>query len=149
MIDENEQQIINTLLKISNKLSFISKQAKDYGTGETLFPSEIHTIVAIDKNPGLNLTELSETLGVSKSATSKFIKKISQSGYIIKSKATNNRRDVIFNLTQKGKIASKGHEDFSHTKLAKMYNSIKNSSNNDIKIINEFLSGFFNQLDDI
>ncbi|MCT4566481.1 MAG: MarR family transcriptional regulator [Maledivibacter sp.] len=130
---------IEFLLRVNNKLNLISKEPRDFGTGDFLYSTEIHTIVAISKTPGTNLTQLAETLGVSKSAASKFIKKLIAKHYIIKSRPVDNQREVIFNLTDKGKIAFQGHERFSSETFKRVYSILEDSKEREIVTIENFL----------
>lgn len=146
---KNYSEIIAHILKVHNKLNLISKKPRDFGTGDLLYSTEIHTIVTIMKNPGNNLTELSYNLGVSKSATSKVIKKLLQKEYIIKSRPRDNQKEVIFNLTYKGKIAFKEHEKFSKEAFKKVYTILENTNNMEFKIIKSFLQELSYELDKI
>lgn len=130
---------IEFLLRVNNKLNLISREARDFGSGDLLYSTEIHTIVAIGKNPGTNLTQLAEMLGVSKSAASKFIKKLIAKHYIIKSRPVDNQREVIFNLTDKGKIAFQGHERFSSETFKRVYSILEDSKEREIVTIENFL----------
>jgi DNA-binding MarR family transcriptional regulator len=130
---------IEFLLRVNNKLNLISREARDFGSGDLLYSTEIHTIVAIGKTPGTNLTQLAETLGVSKSAASKFIKKLIAKHYIIKSRPVDNQREVIFNLTDKGKIAFQGHERFSSETFKRVYSILEDSKEREIVTIENFL----------
>ena len=138
MLMNNKYMIVETLLKINNKLSEMSAIPRDFGAGDLLYSTEIHTIVAIDKNPGINLTELSSILGVSKSAGSKFVKKLLVKDYITKSKAVDNQKEVLFNLTKKGKIASKGHDEFAKIKFEKLY-GVVDIHKQKLELISNFL----------
>lgn len=68
-----DNNIVNLVYKTHKKLQELESTPKDYGTGEFLYASDVHTICIIAKYPGLNLTEISKRLEISKSATSKFV----------------------------------------------------------------------------
>jgi DNA-binding MarR family transcriptional regulator len=137
---------MDPLLKIYSKMNELSKVPKDFGTGELLYTSEIHTIAVIGKNPGTNLTQIADILGVSKSATSKFVKKLLTKNYITKNKATNSNREVMFHLTDKGEIAFKGHEAFKVTIFNDVNKIIENTSEEELQIIEKFLSAIYQAL---
>ncbi len=99
-------------LRIVNKLNIIEKKPKDFGTGDKLFPTEIHTIEAIGKNSGINITELAAALGVSKAAVSKIANKIVEKEYAKKYKSPDNEKEVLLKLTGKGITAFKVHEAY-------------------------------------
>lgn len=141
--------VIDKLLRVNNALNCISKKPKNFGTEDLLYNSEIHTITAIKNNPKINLTDLSLYLGVSKSATSKFINKLLSKGYITKDKAIDNKKSVLFTLTEKGTLAANGHEKFSHIVFKDIYISLDNKSKTDIDVISNFLDDIYNTLEKI
>ena len=61
-----------------NKIIRSESLPRDFGTGEPLFTSEIHTLCVIGTAPGINITDLSVRLGVTKGAISKIAKKIEE-----------------------------------------------------------------------
>jgi DNA-binding MarR family transcriptional regulator len=97
------------------ELERLEQTPRDYGTGRLFYASEIHTLVCIGENPYLNLTNLAEKLQVSKSAASKFVKKLIASGCIEKTKSPDNSKDVLFHATPEGKCAIRGHRAFEET----------------------------------
>ncbi len=128
-------RILESLFVVHNKLNEIAATPRDFGTGDLLYYTEIHTLVVIAKRPGINLTQLSKSLGVSKSAASKFVKKLLHKDYLVKSKAVDNQREVLFNLTPKGICAYQGHELFSEKKFDDVYKLIKKYSSDSEAII--------------
>jgi DNA-binding MarR family transcriptional regulator len=93
-------------------LAAIEEEPRDYGTDRLFYASEIHCLVCIGENPGINLTTLALKLEVSKSAASKFVGKLLASRCITKTKAADNARDVLFSVTAKGRRAVEGHRKF-------------------------------------
>lgn len=107
-----KNEIIGLYMKSVELMKEIESKPRDFGTGDLLYSSTIHTLVQIGKNPGINLTNLAEKLDISKSAVSKFIKQLLALSLITKSKDINNRKEVFFYLSEKGVTAYKGHESF-------------------------------------
>lgn len=101
-------------------LSKLENMPRDYGTGELLFASDVHTVAAIALRPGANLTELSVELGISKAAVSKFVVKLMRRGYVEKEKNKADRREVRFRLTDKGARAADGHARFAEEAFGKL-----------------------------
>nr|WP_319777211.1 MarR family transcriptional regulator [uncultured Sphaerochaeta sp.] len=90
----------------------MERSARDYGTGEGLFSSEIHTVTAVVHSPGINLTQLAGNMGISKAAVSKFTSRMIKRGYIKKSRSGSNQKEVLFYATEKGRSAAQGHAAF-------------------------------------
>lgn len=58
------QTLIDLFLKILHLYSVIGRKPKDYGTGDLLYFTEIHTITMVGKNNEINMTRLAEIMGV-------------------------------------------------------------------------------------
>lgn len=109
--------IFDTLLhKVVNKLKRIEKKPRYFGTDDLIYPSEIHTIEALGRHPGINVTELAAIQGITKGGVSQLIQKLEAKKMVIKMKNVASDREVYLKLTEKGMIAYKGHEDF-HSRI--------------------------------
>lgn len=115
---------------------------RDFGTGDLLFSSEIHTLQAIGKNPEINLTDLSILLDISKSGTSKFIRKLLEKDLIVKGRPLNNKKEVIYTLTEKGRIAYQSHEAFDKKMFGTIHDILSELTDEE----NEFLESFLSKL---
>jgi len=135
---------INNIIKLYFKtvegFREIEKKPKDFGTGDLLYSSEIHTIEQIGNHSSINLTVLSEKLGISKSAVSKSIKKLLLKDLITKSRRLDNDKEVIYNLTVKGLIAFSGHEEFSKTTFQSIRNLLSELNDEQKNFMEMFLS---------
>jgi len=89
---------------------------RDYGSGDQLNFSDIHAIVAVGHNPDMNITDLAEFMGLSKSSISQIISKLSEKSLVRKFRSEGNNKEIRLCLTPRGKIAFLGHEQF-HAKL--------------------------------
>jgi DNA-binding MarR family transcriptional regulator len=136
------ERIVELYFKSIRGFNEFESIPRDFGTGDLLYSSEIHTLQAIGKNADINLTELAEKLDISKSGTSKFVKKLLEKGLIIKSKQVGNKKEVAFNLTKKGLAAYLGHETFSKEMLNSIYIVLSHLDGNQI----DFLESFLNEL---
>lgn len=112
-------EITEQFLRVVNKFSRLHSEPRDYGDGNMLYPSEIHTLGCIGRNPRVGVTELAEKMGVTKSAISQMISKLIKKDLLIKAKAVNNDKNVFLILTENGEIVNKGHEEF-HKELNKI-----------------------------
>jgi DNA-binding MarR family transcriptional regulator len=105
------QTLIDLFLKILHLYSIIGRKPKDYGTGDLLFFTEIHTITMVGKNKEINMTQLADMMGVTKGAISQTIRKLVIKKFITKSN-TNNKKEINLKLSDKGQIVYKGQESF-------------------------------------
>lgn len=108
------------VLAIADLIDVGHKEGVDYGSGDRLSPVEAHTIQAVGDNQGLNLTALAQAMKVTKATMSERVKKLSRQGLLRKSKALDNRKEVLITLTEKGRLVHKGHEEM-HRKMFKLF----------------------------
>ncbi|MGD0754429.1 MAG: MarR family transcriptional regulator [Bacteroidales bacterium] len=105
------QTLIDLFLKILHLYSVIGRKPKDYGTGDLLYFTEIHTITMVGENKEINMTRLAEIMGVTKGAISQTIRKLVHKNLILKSNSTN-KKEFNLKLSPKGKTVYKGQESF-------------------------------------
>ena len=105
------QILIDLFLKILHLYSVIGRKPKDYGTGDLLYFTEIHTITMVGKNKEINMTQLAEMMGVTKGAISQTIRKLVHKNLILKSNSTN-KKEFSLMLSEKGNIVYQGQETF-------------------------------------
>ena len=105
------QNLIDQFLKILHLYSVIGRKPKDYGTGDLLYFTELHTITMVAGNNEVNMTKLSEMMGVTRGAISQTINKLVNKGLIVKTNLTN-RKEVNLKLSEKGWIVVKAQESF-------------------------------------
>jgi len=82
--------------RIQNKIAAIEKSPRDFGSGDLLYRSEIHTLMAIGENPGANVTDLASHSGISKSAVSQMVNKLSHRNLVENTAVLTMRRKFSF-----------------------------------------------------
>ncbi len=92
---DRRAKIIGLLLQSVNLFNEIEKQPKSYGTDELLYNSEIDTLMVIGTAGSINLTGIARDLEISKSGTSRFVKKLLDKKMIWKGKKEGNDKEVI------------------------------------------------------
>jgi DNA-binding MarR family transcriptional regulator len=105
------QELIDLFLKILHLYSVINRKPKDYGTGDLLFFTELHTISMVAGNREINMTRLADIMGVTRGAISQIIRKLVRKELIIKDNI-NNRKEVILKLSAKGMKVLKEQDSF-------------------------------------
>ncbi|VFQ46807.1 MarR family transcriptional regulator [Desulfoluna butyratoxydans] len=102
--------------RVMNKMKRIEQKPRYFGTDILLYPSEIHTIEAIGKNPGINVTDLAALQGVTKGAVSQVIRKLVDKEMVIRMKDEKSDREVLLVLSPTGKTANAAHQKF-HSRI--------------------------------
>ncbi|PKL23201.1 MAG: hypothetical protein CVV47_15990 [Spirochaetae bacterium HGW-Spirochaetae-3] len=131
---------IGLFLKGHRALSEMEAAPRDYGTGELLYASEVHTLECVAEAPGINLTGIAARLEVSKSAVSKFVGKLMAAGYLDKSRAPDNAKEVNFTLTERGAIAVRGHREYRRRAFGPLFDAEARLSPRETEIVSSFLS---------
>jgi len=120
--------LINRVIKVMNIFIAIDRRPYQFGITEVLYPSEIHCIEAIGENEGLNVTDLSDRLGVSKAAISQIIKKLENKGFVKRYKAGRNDKETLSRLTKKGRTAFDGHKEYHTSRDKEIIEMLKKMS---------------------
>lgn len=94
--------MIEKFVRICNKYSVVSSKPRNYGTGELLYPSEIHMLNYISNKQEQNISEIGRYFSISRSAASQTIMKLEKKGLCTKSKR-DNRRNIYIDISDKGK----------------------------------------------
>ncbi len=103
------ETVIHVFEKTMNKYIATEKKPLDYGVGCLLYRAEIHTIDAIGGHAQINITGLSNYLGVTKSAVSQMIDKLVKKGMVNKHVLSKSDTEVALSLTDNGKQVYAGH----------------------------------------
>ena len=106
------EKLLGVLNRVVGRLAAMQQAPREYGTGVPLHGGEIHTIQAIGKSVGVNVTELAEKMGVTKGAVSQMVSKLAQKGMVRKARAQNNAKEVLLSLTELGRIGLRNHDKF-------------------------------------
>lgn len=106
---KQSEYIIEIMTRIINKASSLMTEPRHFGTEDVLYASEIHMLDIIGKNPGINVTEIADKLGITKGAVPKIIRKLMDKNLIYRYQTKGNKKIVLFKLTDKGHIAFHCH----------------------------------------
>lgn len=139
---DRSADLINQFSIVLNKFTALEKSPRDFGTGDKLFPSEIHVVEAIGKKPGINMTDLASVLGISKPAVTQIIGKVLKKNLVERYNGKDNRKEVLLKLTKSGGIAFLGHQEFH----ARMDTAINNRFGRFTSREFDFLSEIFGDM---
>ncbi|MDU2065146.1 MAG: MarR family transcriptional regulator [Sporomusaceae bacterium] len=112
---EQRKEMLESIFRLSKKFFETMKQPNKFGTDQLLYSSEIHTLEMIGKHPGITVTELADRQGISKSALPKLVHKLIQKDLIYRYQETGNKKNILLELTDKGRVAVQHHFEFHET----------------------------------
>jgi len=133
------QYIAAQFVRVMNTYNALEKTPLEFGTSERLYPSEIHMIEAIGKNHGINVTELGNTLGVTKGAVSQKVARLASKGLVVKVKTPFSEKEVSLKLTDMGWVAFEGHEKFHREMYGDFIKYIEDFSSDEVKRFGDVL----------
>lgn len=143
---ENQlQKLIDQFLNILHLYSVINRKPKDYGTGDLLFFTEIHTISMVGKNREINMTRLADLMGVTRGAISQTIRKLVTKDLIVKSNITN-KKEVNLKLSEKGMIVYKGQKSFQNEIFTFAGSLYEQADADDIELVSRLFSAISNNM---
>lgn len=109
-------------IRISKKFQELEKMSIDIGSGEKLYPSELHVIDAIGNGYGNNVTELSKKFGITKGAVSQVVNKLFDKDFLIKERKPGYGKEVVLSLSEKGLKAFKIQNDLHKKRDDEFFN---------------------------
>ncbi|MFO8102502.1 MAG: MarR family winged helix-turn-helix transcriptional regulator [Dehalococcoidia bacterium] len=123
--------------RLINKIARLSQTPSEFGTGERLPLAEIQVIHTVSNAPDITVTELSGQLGLTKGTVSPIVNRLVERGYLTKTRSKQDGRKVKLNLTDKGKTAAEGYEDYAREYVSQYASEI---SFGEWIIVNEILA---------
>jgi DNA-binding MarR family transcriptional regulator len=103
-------ELVATFRNILHVYSILEKQPLDLGVGIRVYLTEIQVVSAIGENPGINISNLADIMGVTRGAISQTVQKLAKKALITRSKE-RNKKEINLDLTPIGKIA---RDEFNH-----------------------------------
>lgn len=133
-------QIMQKFDRVVTIMESMHTPSLSFGTGVSMYRREIHTIQAIGRNPGINVTTLAEYMGVTKGAVSQVIKRLSKKGLVRKTHTSDNAKEVVLGLTELGWIGFHNHEKFHLDTLDIAREYFGDKLNNKLEIIDTVMN---------
>ena len=106
------EKLLEKLEQVSTKMESMHTPTLSFGTGVLMHQKEIHTVQAIGRHSGINITRLAEFKGVTKGAVSQTVKKLVREGLVQKTRLPGNDKEVVLELTNLGWTGFYNHEQF-------------------------------------
>lgn len=143
----NYSEFASLMERMIHKYNQWESIKRNYGTDDLLSRAEIHTIVAIGNNPGINVTKLAEILGITKGAASQMIYKLRDKKTVEKKISPASDTEVILTLTEKGMINYSTHEKYHKETNDESLELLKDIPDPVYDSILKYLSAFENNIE--
>jgi DNA-binding MarR family transcriptional regulator len=105
-----EEQLIMGFRDVFNKMVWLNKFKMEEAL-KGYQSSEVHCIEYIGKNVDSNVTKLADSLYMTRGAITKITKKLINKELIESYQKPDNKKEIYFRLTEKGKVIDHIHED--------------------------------------
>ena len=140
---ENKEDLIKAisrqLMRIIKKHGRIEEIPVQLDEGVVVTPTESHTIQAIGENGAINVTDLAAHFGVTKSAASQIVNKLSKKGYVVKRISEYSGKELRLELTPLGRRAYEAHERCHGRHMADIVNRLGSFSLAQVATASAFL----------
>ncbi|MBD1228999.1 MarR family transcriptional regulator [Xenorhabdus griffiniae] len=136
---------VNHLIQLRDgiKRGHNEETLREYGlSGYSL--SELHVIQCIGESVLLNITSISQALGMTKGAISKICAKLLQRSIVEKLKMVDNQKETYFSLTDEGKQIFSAHEKLHRQIEARWLQILENYSPEELMTIKRFIADISN-----
>ncbi len=141
-MNDRIEKLIEAYLRVLNKAVENQKKPREYGTGEPLYPSEIHAIMLIGGHEGSHVSELARIAGVTKGAVSQVVGKLEMKGYVRKIEDPEKASRTLLELTNKGKLAYYAQKHMHEEMDAPLLKYLKSLGKDKIDAMIEMLGHF-------
>ncbi|MBU2546766.1 MAG: MarR family transcriptional regulator [Proteobacteria bacterium] len=101
-MEPTRTQLARQVVRLTNKIIFLEKKSLLEHGKVKLYPSEIHLLDVIDREPGINASETAARLGVTKGAVSQTVTRLEKKGVVRKSRDRRNKNELTVHLTDLG-----------------------------------------------
>lgn len=134
------RQLADQVLQLANKLIFLEKKILLTHGDLKLYPSEIHLLDVIDRETGINATEIAARLGVTKGAVSQTLTRLEKKGVVSRAKTSNHKNEVTVSFTQLGNEAFENHRQTRALIAERFAGYMADVSAKEQKVIHKFLN---------
>lgn len=133
---------IRDLLRISAMYGQIEAMPIRIDSKTEVSTREAHTIQAVGENQDMNVTQLAEHFGITKSGASQMVKKLVNKDFILKRQSAHSNKEFELSLTPMGWQVFKAHERIHGEDLNKLINGLTSFSISQIATLSVLLESF-------
>jgi len=106
----------------------------------------VHVIDCIGRHEPINNVTIAKKMNLSKANITKISTKLFEEGYIKRFQLTDNKKEIYFRLTPKGKQVFDWHETLHQKKKEQFYNFLNRYAENEQQTVLKFLTDLVGQI---
>lgn len=111
---------------------FLNKSRK-YTVDDSLYMREVHFLVALEPKEQPTMSEMASQLNVTPGAVTQMVSRLEKKGYVIRSKASDDKRQTTVSLTEKGRILCDEHIAYDQMKYSYISDVLTGYSDEDLE----------------
>ena len=138
---------IREFLRIAKMYSRIEEMPIPIDDGLEVTTREAHTIQAVGGNEPISVTQLAPYFGITKSAASQMVSKLTKRGFLLKKKAVHSNKEFELSLTPLGRRAYRAHEQFHGKDMADLVDRLSAFSLSQIATLSVLLESLGSVMD--
>ncbi len=139
---------IREFLKVSDMYARTEEMPIPIREGQEVTTREAHTIQAIGENEPSSVTKVASYFGITKSAASQMVSKLTKRGFLLKKQSPQSNKEFELSLTPLGWEAFRAHERFhgkDMTDLIERLGAFSLSQIATVSVLLEALGGIMEQ----
>jgi len=136
---ENAYKLMEELLWLIEEYVQLAGIPKSYGTDMLFHRLDIHLIETIGAFDGINVTELARKHRITKSAVSQAVRKLEKRELIRRYQRADNKKEILFSLTERGKTAFHAHREYHRKVEGKVSEEISAWSEQDAESVRRLI----------
>ena len=147
MTDQEIELLLNQALKdmFYSVLRLHERSVSKLANGN-LSRTEMHALEIVQDIPDATLTQISDILGITKATVSVSVNRLVEKGYLIKTRAEDDKRKSILKLTDEGEAMCKKHTQFHDMLIHAVMRDFQVAQYPEVLASMQALVNFFNHL---
>ena len=109
MNQELKKKVINSLMQVTRKFAEVETLPIAVTGNITVSTREAHAIESIGETRCVNVTQIADQFGFTKSAASQLVSKLTRQGFVVKKQAGHSNKELQLSLTPLGWQAFESH----------------------------------------
>lgn len=146
VIMRREDRFLEAARELHLKMKWLNKSKMEDNFGD-FTAAEVHTIVYIEENRDVNVTELARAFYMTKGAMSKITKKLIKKGAIESYQSPDNKKEIYYRLTDAGRKVHEIHGQL-HSEFVKRDQAVFDQiTDEQFEAMMDFIDKFNDHLD--
>ena len=137
--EEQLQDLMEQFYSIVNRTNQLRNTPVQLAGCEPVNIAAIHLIETIGNHESINMTEVSERIGITKGAVSQMTTKLVHKGFLQKLKSPHSEKDIYLSLTESGQAIFQAHHQLHHQLYSELAMLLDEFSDHDLKRITLFM----------